>query len=87
MKRLTKILVPTDLSDQSRRGLRYACSLTADEQAALVVLHVANEFKAWELFPMISAFSRPRHGFGLRTVCSLGPVSISIDSWNLIWTY
>lgn len=49
MKRFQKILVPTDLSDQSRRGLRYACSLASEESAALVVLHVANEFAAWEL--------------------------------------
>ena len=46
MKRLEKILVPTDLSEQSRMALRYACSLAADEKAALVVLHVANEFQA-----------------------------------------
>ncbi len=49
MKRLEKILVPTDLSENSRRGLRYACSLAADSKAALVILHVANEFEAWEL--------------------------------------
>ncbi len=59
MKRLTKILVPTDLSDQSLRGLRYACSLAADEQAALVVLHIANEFQAWELFSDDFGFLTP----------------------------
>ena len=50
MKALHKILVPTDLSEGSRRGLRYACSLAAEEKAEIVVLHVANEFKAWEMF-------------------------------------
>lgn len=50
MKQVKKILVPTDLSDQSRRGFCYACSLATDERADLVVLHIANEFKAWELF-------------------------------------
>ncbi|HET8563469.1 MAG TPA: universal stress protein, partial [Candidatus Binatia bacterium] len=49
MKRFERILVPTDLSENSRWGLRYACSLAGDSQAALVVLHVANEFTAWEL--------------------------------------
>jgi universal stress protein A len=50
MKQVKKILVPTDLSDQSRRGFCYACSLATEESADLVVLHIANEFKAWELF-------------------------------------
>ena len=50
MKKFDKLLVPTDLSDPSRRGLHYAFSLAADEKAEIVVLHVANEFQAWELF-------------------------------------
>ena len=49
MKRLNKILVPTDLSDNSRRALNYGCWLAAEDQAEIVVLHVANEFSAWEL--------------------------------------
>ena len=48
MKNLTKILVPTDLSEHSRRALLYGCSLAADEKASLLVLHVANELNAWE---------------------------------------
>ena len=50
MKRFEKILVPTDLSENSRRGLHYACSFAADSSASLLVLHVANEFEAWELY-------------------------------------
>jgi nucleotide-binding universal stress UspA family protein len=50
MKQVRKILVPTDLSEQSRRGFCYACSLAAEIKAGLVVLHIASEFKAWELF-------------------------------------
>ncbi len=49
MKRLNKILVPTDLSEKSRRALSYGCRLAAEDRASLVVLHVANELKAWEL--------------------------------------
>jgi nucleotide-binding universal stress UspA family protein len=48
MKRFEKILVPIDLSENSRRGLRYACSLATDNRAELTILHVANEFEAWE---------------------------------------
>ena len=48
MKNLTKVLVPTDLSEHSRRALLYGCSLAADEKASLMVLHVANELNAWE---------------------------------------
>ena len=50
MKRIEKILVPTDLSENSRRGLLYACSLAAEAHGALTILHIANEFAAWELY-------------------------------------
>ena len=56
MKHLRKIVVATDLSETSRRGLRYACSLAGDEKAALVVLHIANEFAAWEYYSEEFAF-------------------------------
>lgn len=56
MKHLKKILVATDLSDTSRRGLLYACSLAADEKATLMVLHVANEFAGWEYYSEEFAF-------------------------------
>ena len=48
MKQVKRILVPTDLSDQSRRGFCYACALATEKNADLVVLHIANEFEAWE---------------------------------------
>lgn len=50
MKRLEKIIVPTDISDDSRRAVEYAAALAADDKAALVIMHVANEFAAWELY-------------------------------------
>lgn len=50
MKHLKKVLVPTDLSEHSRRALSYGCWLAAEEQAALLVLHVANDFNAWEWY-------------------------------------
>jgi nucleotide-binding universal stress UspA family protein len=50
MKRLHKILVPTDLSENSRRALSYSCWLAAEENAALIVLHVANDLDAWEFY-------------------------------------
>jgi universal stress protein A len=50
MKRIEKLLVPTDLSDNSRRGLLYACSLAAENKGILTILHVANEFVGWELY-------------------------------------
>lgn len=49
MNRLNTILVPTDLSEHSRRAIAYGCRLAAEDKAALVVLHVANELNAWEL--------------------------------------
>ena len=59
MKRVQKILVPTDLSENSRRALRHACWLAAEEKAAVVVLHIANEFKAWEMYSDDLVFCNP----------------------------
>ena len=50
MKRLHRILVPTDLSEYSRRALSYSCWLAAEESATLILLHVADEFHAWEYY-------------------------------------
>jgi universal stress protein A len=50
MKQLNKILVPTDLSEHSRRALVYGCGLAAKENATLIILHVASETNAWELY-------------------------------------
>jgi universal stress protein A len=47
MKRLEKIIIPTDLTESSRRGLSYGCWLAAEEQAGLVILHVASFYDAW----------------------------------------
>jgi nucleotide-binding universal stress UspA family protein len=58
MKRLHKILIPTDLSENSRRALSYGCWLAAEDQAALVILHVANDLNAWELYSEDLAFLR-----------------------------
>jgi nucleotide-binding universal stress UspA family protein len=56
MKRLNKILVPTDLTENSRRGLVFGSWLAGEERAAMVVLHVASEFNAWELYSEEVAF-------------------------------
>ena len=50
MKQISKILVPTDLSEHSRRALSYSCWLSGEERAAVVILHVANELKTWEYY-------------------------------------
>ncbi|HYA30831.1 MAG TPA: universal stress protein [Acidobacteriota bacterium] len=50
MKQLSRILVPTDLADNSRRALSYGCWLAGEENAALIVLHVASEMSAWEFY-------------------------------------
>jgi nucleotide-binding universal stress UspA family protein len=50
MKHIKSILIPTDLSQSSRRGLVYGFALAADNQATLTIMHVANEYRAWEYF-------------------------------------
>jgi universal stress protein A len=59
MKRIQRLLVPTDLSDNSRRGLLYACSLAAENQGVLTILHVANDLAAWEFYSDEFAFLAP----------------------------
>ena len=49
MKHLKRILVPTDLSEHSRRALAYGAWLSGEESASLIVLHVANDFHAWDV--------------------------------------
>jgi len=56
MKRLNKILLPTDLSDKSLRALHYGCGLAAEDHATMVILHVANDLNAWELYSEDLAF-------------------------------
>ena len=48
--RLKNILVPTDLSQRTKRSLRYALSLATEYSASITVLHVANDFDSWELY-------------------------------------
>jgi len=56
MKGLRKILIPTDLSENSRRALLYGCRLAYEDKASLVILHVANELSAWEYYSEDLAF-------------------------------
>jgi nucleotide-binding universal stress UspA family protein len=50
MKILETILVPTDLSEHSRRALAYGCWLASEEKASLIIVHVTNELYAWEFY-------------------------------------
>jgi len=59
MKSIQKLLVTTDLSENSRRGSVYACSLAAENKGVLTILHVANEFDAWELYSDEFSFLEP----------------------------
>ena len=63
MMRLKKILLPTDLSQRSKRSLRYALSLATESGATVTVVHVANELNSWEFycdeFSFITPSQRP----------------------------
>jgi nucleotide-binding universal stress UspA family protein len=48
--RFKNILLPTDLSQGSKRALRYALSLATEYRATMTVIHVANELDSWELY-------------------------------------
>lgn len=59
MKRLERILVATDLSENSRNGLLYACSLATENNATLTLVHVADDLGAWELYSDEFTFLNP----------------------------
>ena len=47
MKKFTKILAPTDLSELSCLGLRYALELAREQSAEIIVLHVVPIGEDW----------------------------------------
>ena len=57
--RLKNILVPTDLSQRSKRYLRYALSLATEYSATVTVVHVANELNSWEFYCDEFSFMSP----------------------------
>lgn len=46
--RVRKILLPTDLSENSRGGLAHALTIAKQGGAELIILHVAEGFRTWE---------------------------------------
>jgi nucleotide-binding universal stress UspA family protein len=49
MEKTKKILVPTDLSENSSAALRFAFSLGAGNRLEIMVLHVARGFASWPM--------------------------------------
>jgi nucleotide-binding universal stress UspA family protein len=49
MNSLSKILVPTNLSEHSRRAIAYGRRLAEGNKCELVIVHIVNELKSWEL--------------------------------------
>lgn len=47
MRQIKSILVPTDLSEHSRRALIYGAALAANNDAAITIMHVARDQRAW----------------------------------------
>lgn len=64
MKPLEKIIVPTDLSEGSRRAIEYAAWLAAENQGQVLIMHVANEFAAWDFTTTYSAIRKPGRWIG-----------------------
>ena len=59
MMHLKTILLPTDLSQRSKRALRYALSLATEYRAAITLLYVANNLAYWELYTDEFSFMTP----------------------------
>jgi nucleotide-binding universal stress UspA family protein len=61
MMYLKNILVPTDLSQRSKRPLRYTLPLATEYSATVTVVHVANELNSWEFYCDEFSFMSPVH--------------------------
>ena len=62
--RWKNILLPTDLSQRSKRALPYALSLGTEYRATITVMHVANELDSWELYCDEFSFMMPSSELG-----------------------
>lgn len=47
MQHIKSILIPTDLSKHSRRALVYGVGLATNNEAKIMILHVARDLRAW----------------------------------------
>ena len=80
MKRINKILVPTNLSEHSRRALAYGCRLAAEDNVALVILHVANDLNSWELSSEFEIYAG-NHGQGWPLDRVLSEASLDLNNF------
>src|SRR5262245_66504500 len=58
MARVKKILAPTDFSDLSKRGVRYALEIARDTSAEVIVYYAIDVASEWHDRPTIT---RPYH--------------------------
>lgn len=56
MRKIQKILVPVDFSEQSANGLRYAASLADEMKAELIVLHIFDKEKEGSFLERLATF-------------------------------
>ena len=60
MKEIKKILAPTDLSELSKVGVRYALEMAESEGAEVVVFHVSDYAEALPSSPIGQVSNHPR---------------------------
>lgn len=59
MQHIKSILIPTDLSEHSRRALLYGAALAANNEARITIIHVAKDLRAWAYVSDESAILDP----------------------------
>ena len=87
MRKLNKILVPIDFSEESARALKYALSLARETRSELVVLHVIEKTNDSDFF-MSSVAMLEGSPFPVNEFPEI-PVDVllqerSLDLWNFI---
>ena len=87
MRKLNKILVPIDFSEESARALKYALSLARETRSELVVLHVIEKTNDSDFFMSSVACLRDHlfrstsfQKFQWMSYCRKGPSIFGISS-------
>ena len=58
MKQIQNLLVPTDLTENSRRGLKTACDIAIENCASITILHVARDLQSFMVYSEFLEYQR-----------------------------
>ena len=87
MRKVQKILVPVDFSEQSANGLKYAASLADEMKAELIVLHIFDKKRRSALLEPLGIFEGwpvPSNGTTGRIAIDVWMREKALDLYNFV---